>query len=38
MIQKIGRSEIDHGKKQMVKGLIHHVRELGLDVQLNRQH
>lgn len=38
VIQKVGRGEIDRPKKQIVKGLIDHVRELGLDVQLNRQH
>lgn len=37
-IQEVGRGEIDRGKKQIVKGLIHHVGEPGLDVQLNRQH
>lgn len=34
---KVGRGEMDHGKRQITKGLVHHVKELGLDVQLNKK-
>ena len=34
---KVGRVEMDRGKRQIMKGFVHHVKELGINVQLNRK-